>query len=128
VKLLLDTHAFIWWDQAPDRLSGRALRAISKGSSEVFLSVVSLWEMAVKSAAGKLELKASVRASVEAQQERNALRLLPVEAAHVWALDGLPGVRADPFDRMLAAQATHEGMVLVTRDVRLRELKVRTLW
>jgi PIN domain nuclease of toxin-antitoxin system len=128
VKLLLDTHAFIWWDQAPDRLSGRALRAISRSSSEVFLSVVSLWEMAVKSAAGKLELNASVRASVEAQQERNALRLLPVEAAHVWALDDLPGMRGDPFDRMLAAQAVHEGMVLVTRDARLRELKVRTLW
>lgn len=128
MKLLLDTHAFIWWDQAPDRLSGRALRAISRSSSEVFLSVVSLWEMAVKSAAGKLELNASVRASVEAQQERNALRLLPVEAAHVWALDDLPGMRGDPFDRMLAAQAVHEGMVLVTRDARLRELKVRTLW
>jgi PIN domain nuclease of toxin-antitoxin system len=128
VKLLLDTHAFIWWDQAPDRLSGRALRAISRSSSEVFLSVVSLWEMAVKTAAGKLELNASVRASVEAQQERNALRLLPVEAAHVWALDDLPGMRGDPFDRMLAAQAAYEGMVLVTRDARLRELKVRTLW
>ena len=128
MKLLLDTHAFIWWDQAPDRLSGRALRAISRSSSEVFLSVVSLWEMAVKSAAGKLELKASMRASVEAQQERNALRLLQVEPAHVWALDDLPGVRGDPFDRMLAAQAAHEGMVLVTRDERLRELRVRTLW
>jgi PIN domain nuclease of toxin-antitoxin system len=128
VKLLLDTHAFIWWDQAPDRLSSRALRAISRSSSEVFLSVVSLWEIAVKSAAGRLELGAPVRASVEAQQERNALRLLPVEPAHVWALDELPGTRGDPFDRMLAAQAAHEGMVLVTRDARMRELRVRTLW
>jgi PIN domain nuclease of toxin-antitoxin system len=128
VKLLLDTHAFIWWDREPGRLSGRALRAISRSSSEVFLSVVSLWEMAVKSRAGKLELKASVRATVEAQQERNALRLLPVEPSHVWALDELPGVRGDPFDRLLAAQAAHEGMVLVTRDARMRELRVRTLW
>lgn len=128
MKLLLDTHAFIWWDREPGRLSGRALRAISRSSSEVFLSVVSLWEMAVKSAAGKLELKSSVRAAVEAQQERNALRLLQVDAAHVWALGALPGVRGDPFDRLLAAQAAHEGMVLVTRDSRLRELRVRTLW
>ena len=60
--------------------------------------------------------------------ERNALRLLPVEPAHVWALDELPGTRGDPFDRMLAAQAAHEGMVLVTRDARMRELRVRTLW
>ena len=94
----------------------------------MFLSVVSLWEIAVKSAAGRLELGAPVRASVEAQQERNALRLLPVEPAHVWALDELPGTRGDPFDRMLAAQAAHEGMVLVTRDARMRELRVRTLW
>ena len=128
MKLLLDTHAFIWWDPAPDRLSSRALRAMSRSSSEVFLSVVSLWEMAVKSAAGGHELGAPVRASVEAQQERNALRLLPVEPAHVWALDELGGTRGDPFDRMLAAQAAHEGMVLVTRDARMRELRVRTLW
>ncbi len=128
MKLLLDTHAFIWWDREPGRLSGRALRAINRSTSEVFLSVVSLWEMAMKHEAGKLELKAPVRTAVEAQQERNALRLLLVEPAHVWALDGLPGVRGDPFDRMLAAQAAHEGMVLVTRDARMRELRVRTLW
>lgn len=128
MKLLLDTHTFIWWDKAPDRLSGRAIRAITRSSSEVFLSVVSLWEMAVKSAAGKLELHGTVRSRVEVQMEQNSLRLLGVEPAHVWALDDLPGVRGDPFDRMLAAQAAHEGMVLVTRDARMRELKVRTLW
>lgn len=128
MRLLLDTHAFIWWDKAPNRLSGRALRAVSRSSNEVFLSVVSLWEMAVKAAGGKLELRATVREIFEDQQERNAVRVLQVEAAHVWALDDLPRVNADPFDRMLAAQAAHEGMVLVTRDARIRELKVRTLW
>lgn len=128
MKLLLDTHTFIWWDKAPERLSGRALRAIARSSSEVFLSVVSLWEMAVKSAAGKLELRGTVRERIDAQLEQNALRLLSIEPAHVWALDELPGVRGDPFDRMLAAQAAHEGMVLVTRDPRMRELRVRTLW
>jgi PIN domain nuclease of toxin-antitoxin system len=128
VRLLLDTHAFIWWDKAPDRLSGRALRAINRSTNEVFLSVVSLWEMSIKAATGKLELRVAVREIFEDQQQRNALRLLPVEPAHVWALDDLPGVRADPFDRMLAAQAAHEGMILVTRDERLRELKARTLW
>jgi PIN domain nuclease of toxin-antitoxin system len=128
VKLLLDTHAFLWWDQAPDRLSGKALRAISKGSSEVFLSVVSLWEIAVKAESGKLKLKSPLQASVQSQQQRNALRVLAVEAAHIWALDALPSTYSDPFDRMLAAQATHEGMVLVSRDARMRQLKVRTLW
>jgi PIN domain nuclease of toxin-antitoxin system len=128
VKLLLDTHAFIWWDKEPDRLSGRALRAINRSSNEVFLSVVSLWELSIKAAAGKLELRSTVREIFQDQQERNALRLVPVEAAHVWALDELPGTRGDPFDRMLAAQAAHEGMVLVTRDARMRELRVRTLW
>lgn len=128
MKLLLDTHAFVWWDKAPDRLSGRALRAIARPSTELFLSVVSLWEMAVKSAIGKLELNGSVRGRVDAQVEQNSLRLLPVEPAHVWALDDLPGDRGDPFDRLLAAQARAEGMVLVTRDARLSELRVRTLW
>ena len=128
MKLLLDTHAFIWWDKAPDRLSGRALRAINRSSSEVFLSVVSLWEMALKSAAGKLELRGTVRERVEVQLEENAFRLLPIEPAHVWAFDQLPGAGGDPFDRMLGAQAVHEGMVLVTRDARVRGLRVRTLW
>jgi len=128
VKLLLDTHTFIWWDKAPERLSGRALRAISRSSSEVFLSVVSLWEMAVKSAAGKLELRGTVRERVDVQLKENALRLLSIEPAHVWALDELPGAGGDPFDRMLAAQAAHEGMVLVTRDAGMRGLRVRTLW
>lgn len=128
MKLLLDTHAFIWWDKAPDRLSGRVLRAINQSSNEVFLSVVSLWEMAVKTAAGKLELHGTVRSRIEIQLEQNSLRLLALEPAHVWALDGLPGARGDPFDRMLAAQAAHEGMALVTRDERIRALKVRTLW
>jgi len=128
VKLLLDTHAFIWWDKSPDRLSARARRAISRSSSEVFLSVVSLWEMTVKSAAGKLELRGTVRERIDAQLEQNAVRLLSIEPAHVWALGELPGARGDPFDRMLAAQAAHEGMVLVTRDDHMRELRVRTLW
>jgi PIN domain nuclease of toxin-antitoxin system len=128
VRLLLDTHAFIWWDKEPNQLSGRAARAINRSSSEVFLSVVSLWEMSVKAAAGKLQLRMTVREIIEDQQERNALRLLAVEPAHVWALDALPGTRGDPFDRMLAAQAAHEGMMLVTRDPRMRELRVRTLW
>ena len=83
---------------------------------------------AFDAAAGKLELGAAVRASVETQQERNALRLLAVEPAHVWALDELPGTRGDPFDRLLAAQAAHEGMILVSRDARMRALRVRTLW
>lgn len=65
---------------------------------------------------------------VDAQVEQNSLRLLPVEPAHVWALDDLPGDRGGPFDQMLAAQARAEGMVLVTRDARLSELRVRTLW
>lgn len=128
MRLLLDTHAFIWWDKAPDRLSGRALREINRSSNEVFLSVVSLWEMSAKAATGKLQLRTNVREILEDQQERNALRVLQVEPAHVWALDDLPGMRGDPFDRMLAAQAAHEGMALVTRDARMRELKVRTLW
>ncbi len=128
MKLLLDTHAFIWWDKAPERLSGRVLRALNQSSNEVFLSVVSLWEMSVKAAAGKLELHGTVRSRIEIQLEENSLRLLALEPAHVWALDGLPGIRGDPFDRMLAAQAAHEGMALVTRDTRMRELKVRTLW
>jgi PIN domain nuclease of toxin-antitoxin system len=128
MKLLLDTHAFLWWDRAPDRLPSRVVRAISRSSNEVYLSVVSLWEVVLKARLGKLRFDTPLQESVEAQQERNGMRLLDVSAAHVWALDTLPATHTDPFDRMLAAQAMHEGLVLVTRDERLKDLKVRTLW
>ncbi len=89
MKLLLDTHAFIWWDSDPARLSASALAALRDPANEVWLSVASVWEMVIKSQLGKLTLRLPL-AEVVSQQASNGLRVLPVTPPHVLAVEVLP--------------------------------------
>ena len=127
MRLLLDTHSFIWWDSAPDRLSEKARLALRDPANVVLLSVVVPWEMQIKHAIGKLELRAPLTRLVE-DQEANGVQVLPITLRHVLALGALPLHHRDPFDRLLAAQAQVEGAVLVTRDSALTAYPVQTLW
>jgi PIN domain nuclease of toxin-antitoxin system len=127
VRLLLDTHAFIWWDSQPERLSPQARAALEDPLNTVLMSVASLWEIQIKRAVGKLMLRAPLETLV-ADQQANGFHLLPVTLGHVLALDPLPLHHRDPFDRMLAAQAPAEGAVLVTRDPVFDAYPVQTLW
>ena len=115
MRLLLDTHTFIWWDSDLTQLSPTALSALRDPANEVFLSVVSVWEMAIKSDLGKLTLRLPL-ADIVTEQRANGIHILPVELTHVLGVVGLPAVHKDPFDRLLAAQAVAEGMDLVTAD------------
>jgi len=128
VKLLLDTHTFIWLDTEPERLSGPALAACQEPDNELILSVVSIWEMQIKSQLGRLDLEVGIRDMVETQAEDNGMRTLPVNAEHVYSLNRLPALHKDPFDRLLAAQAVTENAVLVTADELLRGYPAETLW
>jgi len=112
VKLLLDTHTFLWWLDTPQRLSDRARIAIANPKNFVFVSAVSFVEIAIKSNLGKLTL------SGEPEKQLTACRFeeLPLTIAHADALRGLPPVHNDPFDRMLIAQAQVEKMTIATRD------------
>lgn len=114
MRLLLDTHVFLWWQADSARLGKHARRAIIKAEA-VFVSAASAWEVAVKSALGKLRLPAPFEQAVE----ESAMQKLPVLFPHAAALAQLPGHHADPFDRMLLAQARVEGLVLVTADAAL---------
>ena len=114
MRLLLDTHAFIWWDSEPDRLSATALAAIRDPANEVNLSVASVWEMVIKSGLGKLSLRMPL-ADIVLQQAAGGLRILPVTHGRVLAVEQLPLVHRDPFDRVLVAQATMEDAELVGR-------------
>jgi PIN domain nuclease of toxin-antitoxin system len=116
MKLLLDTHAWLWWQMAPARLSKAAREAIGAEGNDVFLSAVSSWEMAIKIAAGKLQLPRPLREMVPESLMLDGFVNLPIQPAHCFVLSELPMHHRDPFDRMLVAQAIAEGCTLVSAD------------
>ncbi len=128
MKLILDTHAFIWWDSDPTRLPSDALEALQDQESLVMLSVASVWEMQIKSQLGRLTLDLPLAEIVRTQTSINGIQLLPVELEHVLALDALPQHHRDPFDRILVAQATAEDAVLVSGDSKLSRYAVQLIW
>lgn len=127
MRLLLDTHAFIWWDSDPAQLSAVALAALRDPVNTVWLSVVSVWEIIIKARLGKLSLRLPLPLIV-AQQQANGLQVLPVALPHALAVEGLPPFHKDPFDRMLVAQAIVEGAELVSADHVFLQYPARLLW
>ncbi len=123
MRLLLDTHTMIWVFSAPQRLSAQARNAISAGENEVFVSVISPWEVAIKRSKKRLRAPDDLGDAVEAHR----FQLLPVLLRHTKAIDSLPNHHGDPFDRMLVAQAIVDGLTLVTSDRALRRYPVATL-
>lgn len=128
MRLLLDTHAFLWWIAADDRLSAEASNAIADGSNDVIVSAAVGWEIAVKWALGRLDLPGPPGEVVPDQLERNAFEVLPVHLRHVLSLPELPDLHADPFDRILVAQALVDDLTLVTADETVRSYPVPVLW
>lgn len=112
MKLLLDTHALLWWLASPEDLAPLARKAIETPAHEVFISAASLWEMSIKQELGKLALPGNPVAVLESC----GFAVLAMNAEHAWRAGTLPPHHKDPFDRMLVAQTEVEGMVLVTRD------------
>jgi len=127
LKLLLDTHVFLWAISDPDRLSSRARELIKDARNEVLLSVVSAWEIAVKASLGKLAVPHPAVTFVQRQLERHQIGVLPLRLSHLSALEKLPWHHRDPFDRMLVAQCLDEGASLITVDVQLRRYGVEIL-
>ncbi len=123
MKLVLDTHALLWALLEPGRLSPTAAEAITDGANEVFVSVISAWEIEIKRAKGKLPLPSTLKDSLSELR----FRPLPVTLSHVFAVESLPRHHRDPFDRMLIAQAQLDGMTLVTADREIRHYPVAVL-
>lgn len=128
MKLLLDTHTFMWWDAAPAKLSAAALALCSDTANQLLLSVASLWEIQIKRQLGKLELRLPLAEIVAHQQETNGVAILPIVQAHVLALEELPAHHRDPFDRLLVAQAVVEGATLVSTDPFLKSYAIEVRW
>ena len=115
MKLLLDTHTFIWWDSDPSKLSQRALELLLNPENSRLVSVVSIWEIQIKTQLGKLTLNQNLTEIINNQQ-KNGLQFIEVQVDHILALDQLPFHHKDPFDRLLIAQAKIEIAILVSRD------------
>ena len=116
MRLLLDTHTLLWFLTNDPSLSPRARGAIEEPANVTHVSAVSLWEVAIKFALGRLKLPAPYAEIFPAQLELNGFELLPITAGHCAALLTLPFHHRDPFDRLLLAQARAEGMTLVSDD------------
>jgi PIN domain nuclease of toxin-antitoxin system len=128
VRLLLDTHAFLWWIADDQRLSPRAAALIGDGSNEVIVSAASAWEIIVKSRLGRVEVPTPLDRFFTAQLEANAFIPLPIQMRHALGLEALPEVHRDPFDRILVAQAVAEDLTLVSRDRVLSSYPVPVEW
>jgi len=112
LRLLLDSNAFIWAYTRPKELSAAARRTLGDPANHRFLSIASLWEIAIKQSTGKLPLSADFTHAIADL----ALVVLPVSLTHVTRVQRLPFHHRDPFDRMIIAQAMEEGLTIVTRD------------
>ena len=128
MKLLLDTHAFIWWDSESSKLSLQVLNLCQDRANTLLLSVVSIWEMQIKLQLGKLKLNLPLARLIESQQQTNEIEILPIILPHVLELDSLPAHHKDPFDRLLIAQARIEDAILISNDPIFTNYSVKLLW
>lgn len=128
MRILLDTHCWIWCLEAPERLSRGAQDLIADQGNQVFLSAASSWEMAIKHAAGKLRLPEAPERYVPSRLEALAMSVLPVELPHTLRVASLPPLHGDPFDRLLVAQAQIERLSLLTADPEILRYDVETIW
>jgi len=122
MRLLLDSHALLWWLAGDPTLRPEAVAIIAEPASEVFVSAATAWEIAIKQSLGKLEAPTDL----EAQLHANGFEPLPITVSHAYAAGTLPLHHDDPFDRMLVAQADAEGLTVVTRDARIADYGVPT--
>ena len=128
MRLLLDTHIFLWFVLSPSQLSAAALAAIQNPQNRIFLSLVSAWEMSIKSGSGKLNLAQPIEPFVEDQARRNRFEILPITLPHIAAVERLPHHHRDPFDRLLIAQSITEAMPLISADRAFDPYPVSLLW
>ena len=116
MKLLLDTDLLIWAAIGSDRLSAKARKSIEDPINELYFSAASLWEIAIKNGLGRADFQVDARVLRRALLD-NGYQELPITGAHTVAIESLPPIHKDPFDRILVAQATAEGITLLTSDV-----------
>jgi PIN domain nuclease of toxin-antitoxin system len=125
---LLDTQAFLFWVSGSPKLGRAARIAMERGKSELLLSAVSSWEIAIKYALGKLKLPDAPERFVPAQLRAHRIHAIALDHAEALSVARLPAVHDDPFDRVLVAQAISRKVAVITADSRFEEYGVKVLW
>lgn len=128
MKLLLDTHVFIWWDNEPEKLPKQIITLCQDPDNILIVSLASLWEMQIKLQLGKLRLKLPLAELVSSQQQTNGIELLSITLPHILKLEDLPSHHKDPFDRLLVAQAMVEDIMVITADTIFTNYSIKTIW
>lgn len=128
MRLLLDTHVFLWLRFSPEKVSPAALAAYREPDNEVFFSLAGAWEMQIKQQLGKLALDVPLGQLLHEQNQNNSISFLPIELSHILGMGELPLHHKDPFDRLLIAQAIQEDMALISSDDIFSEYPVSRLW
>ncbi|TYQ28691.1 type II toxin-antitoxin system VapC family toxin [Pseudanabaena sp. UWO311] len=128
MKLLLDTHAFLWFIEGNQNLSLTAKNAIESPTNQRYLSIASLWEIAIKVSIGKLEIGMTLTELVNREVYGNAIEMLEIQSHHLDTLAGLPFHHKDPFDRLILSQGLTEKMPIVTKDGLFANYPVTLIW
>lgn len=128
MKILLDTHAFLWWITDDQKLSSRAREVISDAENELFFSAASGWEISIKVQLGRLKLPEEPERFIPEQLRMNFIRSVPIQMRHALFVSTLPKHHRDPFDRMLVAQAQLEEMSILSADLQMSRYQVELIW
>jgi PIN domain nuclease of toxin-antitoxin system len=128
VRALLDTHAFVWWLEGSPRLSRRARWVLAREGNEIFVSAASAWEITTKARLGRLPFATDVAADVFGAIVSQGFHPLDITTVHAQRAGWLPGQHADPWDRMLIAQAQAEGLAVVSNETGFEEYGITRVW
>ena len=127
MNMLLDTHAVIWFLKGNEKMPKTTRNVIRNFENRKYVSIASIWEVAIKSSSGKLKLDNDINGFIETI-ENNGFLLLDITPDHVKAVAELPFIHRDPFDRILIAQATSEDMAIITIDENIAKYNVNIIW
>ncbi len=128
MRVLVDTHTFIWDILDDPRSSRKARQILSSDTNELVFSLVSLWEIAIKIKTGKLNTIGSSVAYLRDEMAAYGMELLPIRYEHILQLESLPRHHSDPFDRLLIAQAATESLPILTADETFKQYDVKVIW
>jgi PIN domain nuclease of toxin-antitoxin system len=128
MRVLLDTHAFLWWINDDPQLSERARAVMSNAANTLYLSAASGWEMAIKSRIGKLDLPKEPASFIVEALHPNRIEPLSISLRHALHTYRLPMLHRDPFDRLLIAQSQLENLPILTVDQAITQYTVDTIW
>ncbi|MEO8211331.1 MAG: type II toxin-antitoxin system VapC family toxin [bacterium] len=128
MKILLDTHSFLWFVYGDNKLSKKAIKTIENPENSLLLSIASIWELAIKISINKLRIKGSLKDFISEETSKNGIRLFGIKEDHIYLLTQLPYFNKDPFDRLLVCQCKEEEISIISADKRFDDYKINRIW